>query len=118
MKKLQRILSAVLALVLIIGIWPPARAAEEDCVSLSMTASDSTVQAGGTVQVTIEADKDFTSLGSGMTIYYDAKALKLEDTEVRLTRALVDNAENAVLHTLPRRPSSMTPPPSRSPAIL
>ena len=80
MKKLQRILSAVLALVLIIGIWPPARAAEEDSVSLSMTASDATVHAGGTVQVTIEADKDFVSKGSGMTICYDAKALKLEES--------------------------------------
>ena len=80
MKKLQRILCAVLALILIISLRPPARAAEEDSVALSMTASQTTIQAGGTVQVLIEADKDFISRGSGMTIYYDAKVLKLEES--------------------------------------
>lgn len=80
MKKLQRILSAVLALMMIISLRPPARAAEEDSVALSMTASQTTIQAGGTVQVSIEADKDFVSKGSGMTIYYDAKVLKLEES--------------------------------------
>ena len=81
MKKLQRMLSAVLALILLIGIWHPAEAVKADSVSLSMTASDSTVQAGGTVQVTIEADRNFMSMGSGMTIYYDAKRLSLDVAE-------------------------------------
>lgn len=80
MKKLQRILSAVLALMMIISLRPPARAAEEDSVALSMTVSQTTIEAGGTVQVSIEADKDFVSKGSGMTIYYDAKVLKLEES--------------------------------------
>ena len=85
MKKFQRLLSAALALVLMIGIWHPAEAVEADSVSLSMTASDSSVQTGERVDVTVTADKDFTSLGSGMTICYDAKKLE-PDVEASATQ--------------------------------
>lgn len=75
MKKRKRITSTLLALSLMLSIWSPTRALAEEGVTLSMsqseTADEADVRVGDTVTVTIEADKNFASRGSGMTIYYD-----------------------------------------------
>lgn len=76
MKNKQRILSLLLALALVFSLWSPAYALEGKGVSLSMTASQSGIKVGEAVIVTIETDKDFTTRGSGMTIYYDAEKLE------------------------------------------
>ena len=76
MKNKQRILSLLLALALVFSLWSPAYALEGNGVSLSMTASQSSVKVGEAITVTIETDKDFTTRGSGMTIYYDAEKLE------------------------------------------
>lgn len=76
MKNKQRILSLLLALALVFSLWSPAYALEGNGVSLSMTASQSGIKVGEAVIVTIETDKDFTTRGSGMTIYYDAEKLE------------------------------------------
>lgn len=76
MKNTQRILSLLLALTLMFGLWSPAYALEGSGVSLSMTASQPSIKVGEPVTVTIETDKDFTTRGSGMTIYYDAEKLE------------------------------------------
>lgn len=76
MKNKQRILSLLLALALVFNLWSPAYALEGSGVSLSMTASRSSVKVGEAITVTIETDKVFTTRGSGMTIYYDAEKLE------------------------------------------
>lgn len=76
MKNKQRILSLLLALALVFSLWSPVYALKGSGVSLSMTASHSGIKVGEAVIVTIETDKDFTTRGSGMTIYYDAEKLE------------------------------------------
>lgn len=76
MKNKQRILSLLLALALVFSLWSSAYALEGKGVSLSMTASQSSVKVGEAITVTIETDKAFTTRGSGMTIYYDAEKLE------------------------------------------
>ena len=76
MRNTQRILSLLLALALVFSLWSPAYALEGSGVSLSMTASQPSIKVGEAVTVTIETDKDFTTRGSGMTIYYDAEKLE------------------------------------------
>ena len=78
MKQIQRIFSAVLALIIIVSLWSPAYALEGEGVSLSMTASRSHLRVGETVAVSIGADKHFLSRGSGMTVYYNAEKLELD----------------------------------------
>ena len=76
MKNTQRILSLLLALTLLFSLWSPAYALEGSGVSLSMTGSQSSVKVGEEVTVTIQTDKDFTTRGSGMTLYYDDGVLE------------------------------------------
>ena len=78
MKNMQRLLSILLVLALMLSFQSPARAAEDDGVKLSMMASQSSIRVGETVWLTIRADKDFTSRGSGITLYYDAEKLELD----------------------------------------
>lgn len=76
MKHLKRILSILLVLTMMCSLWGPAYAVEGDGVKLSMTASQSTTKVGETVVLTIQSDRDFTTRGSGMTLYYDAEKLE------------------------------------------
>ena len=76
MKNKQRFLSLLLALTMVFSLWGPAYAAEGEGLKLSMTVSQSSIKVGEAVTVTIETDKDFTTRGSGMTIYYDAEKLE------------------------------------------
>lgn len=78
MKKMQRLWSILLALALLLGLKSPAQAAQGDGVKLSMTVSQSSIRVGETVSLTIRADKDVTTRGSGMTIYYDDTVLELD----------------------------------------
>lgn len=78
MKNTQRRLSILLALALLFSLWSPAYALEENAVTLSMTASQPSVNVGEAVTVTIETDRDFSTRGSGMTIYYDGEKLELD----------------------------------------
>ena len=79
MKKAVRILSILLALVLLVSQWTPILAAEGDGITLSMTASSQELMSGENdeVKVTIFSDKDFTSRGCGITIGYDTEVLEL-----------------------------------------
>ena len=78
MKKLQRLLSILLVLTLMFSLWSPAYATESAGMKLTMEASQSSLRVGDTVDVTIRTDKDFTTRGSGMTVYYDAEKLELD----------------------------------------
>ena len=76
MKNLKRITSILLVLTLVLSFLPPTHAAEGESVKLSMMASGSTLKVDETVVLTIRADRDFTTRGSGMTLYYDAEKLE------------------------------------------
>ena len=76
MKKLKRIWSILLVLTLMFSLWSPAYALEGNGVSLSMTVDPSGTKVNETVDLTIHSDRDFTTRGSGMTIYYDAEKLE------------------------------------------
>ena len=76
MKKMKRIWSILLVLGLVLVLWSPARAAEGEAVKLTMAADQRNLMVGKTVTVTIGADRDFSTRGSGMTIYYDGEALQ------------------------------------------
>ena len=78
MKNMQRLLSILLVLSLMFSLWSPAYATESSGVKLTMEASQSSFRVGDTVDVTIRTDKDFTTRGSGMTVYYDAEKLELD----------------------------------------
>lgn len=76
MKQLQRILSAALALILMVTLWSPAYALEEAGIAMTMTASQSGVRVGETVEITIGVNADFSTRGSGMTVCYDGEKLE------------------------------------------
>ena len=76
MKYLKRILNILLVLTMMCSLWGPAYAVEGEGVKLSMTASQSKTKVGETVVLTIQSDRDFTTRGSGMTVYYDAEKLE------------------------------------------
>lgn len=76
MKYLKRILNILLVLTMMCSLWGPAYAVEGEGVKLSMTTSQSTTKVGETVVLVIQSDRDFTTRGSGMTIYYDAEKLE------------------------------------------
>lgn len=78
MKNIQRFLCAFLALALLLALHPPVQAAEEDALKLYMTASAEQVLVGDSVELTIRADRDFASRGSGMTVFYDPAVLELD----------------------------------------
>ena len=78
MKKLQRLLSILLVLTLMFSLWSPAYATEGTGVKLTMEASQSSLRVGETVEIAICTDKDFSTRGSGMTVYYDAEKLELD----------------------------------------
>lgn len=78
MKTIQRLLSVLLMIALLLSLRSPAQAAKGDGVELSMAASRSGVHVGKIVSLTIRADKDFASRGSGITLYYDAEKLELD----------------------------------------
>ena len=77
-KNKQRILSILLALMLIFNFWSPAYAVEGSGIKLTMDASQSSLRVGETVEIAIRTDKDFATRGSGMTVYYDAEKLELD----------------------------------------
>lgn len=76
MKHMKRIWSILLVLTMMCGLWGPAYAVEGEGVKLSMTASQSSLKVDETVVLTIQSDRDFTTRGSGMTLYYDAEKLE------------------------------------------
>ena len=76
MTKLIRYISALLSLVLLLNMIPPARAAEGDPGKLTMTASPDAVSHGETVTVTLSASRTFTTRGAGMTVTYDGQMLE------------------------------------------
>lgn len=76
MMKLRRYISALLTLVLLLNMIPPAMAAEGDPGKLTMTASADSVSHGETVTVTVSASQTFATHGAGMTVSYDPKVLE------------------------------------------
>ena len=76
MKTLKRILSSLLVIAVLFTLLSPVRAAEGEPLALSMTADRTEVPAGETVSITVRADRDIITLGSGMTIYYDEHVLE------------------------------------------
>ena len=78
MKKMQRLLSILLALILIFNLWSPAYAVEGSGMKLTMEASQASLKVGETVEIAIRTDKNFATCGSGMTVYYDAEKLELD----------------------------------------
>lgn len=76
MKNWKRIMSILLVPVLLFCLWLPTQATEGEGIALSMTASQSSVEVGQNVVLTIGADQAFSSRGSGMTIYYDTSVLE------------------------------------------
>lgn len=76
MKKLKKILSTILTLVLFLNMIPQVKAAEGDVEKLTMTASKTTVDHGDMVKVTIAANRSFVTRGAGMTVAYDPEALQ------------------------------------------
>ena len=76
MKHTKKILSLLLALLLVAGLLMPIYSAEGEVAKLSMKLATATdILVGDTATVTVEADRDFTTRGSGMTVYYDASVL-------------------------------------------
>ena len=78
MKNMQRLLSILLALILIFNLWSPANAVEGSGMKLTMEASQASLKVGESVEIAIRTDKDFATCGSGMTVYYDAEKLELD----------------------------------------
>jgi len=76
MKKLKKILSTILTLVLFLNMIPQVKAAEGDVEKLTMTASKTAVDHGDMVKVTIAANRSFVTRGAGMTVAYDPEALE------------------------------------------
>ena len=76
MTRLRRLLSTLLAAVLLLNMIPPARAAEGDPGQLTMTVSDASAIHGDTLTVTIAASQSFETSGSGMTVCYDPEVLE------------------------------------------
>ncbi len=76
MKKLKRILSTIWILVLFLNMIPPAYAAGDDSGKLTMTASETAVDHGDMVKVTIAANRSFVTRGAGMTVAYDPEAVQ------------------------------------------
>lgn len=76
MKKLKKILSTILTLVLFLNMIPQVKAAEGDVEKLTMTASKTVVDHGDMVTVTIAANRSFVTRGAGMTVAYDPEALQ------------------------------------------
>ncbi len=77
MKKIRRILSLLLILTILLCLQMSANAADD--VKLSMTMSETEVKVGETVKLTINADEDFLTRGSGFTVYYDDTVLELDE---------------------------------------
>ncbi len=75
MKKLQRMLSLLLALTMVFGLWSLTYAVEGSDVTLSLSFSQPGVKVGESVALSIEADRDFSTRGVGMTICYDDTVL-------------------------------------------
>lgn len=80
MKNMKRIISILLASVLMFCLWFPTQATEGEGITLSMTASQSAIEVGESMMLTIGVDQAFSSRGSGMTICYDASVLELDLT--------------------------------------
>lgn len=76
MKKLKRILSTIWILVLFLNMIPQVKAAEGDTDRLTMTASETAVDHGDMVTVTLAANRSFVTKGAGMTVSYDSEALE------------------------------------------
>lgn len=76
MKKLKRILSTIIMLVLFLNMIPAVSAAEGDTGKLTMTASATSVNHGDLVTVKITANQSFVTRGAGMTVTYDPEALQ------------------------------------------
>ena len=80
MKIVRRIMSMLMALALIMCLQVPVKAAD-DGPKLSMTVSETEVSVGDTVKLTINADEDFLTRGSGFTVYYDDTVLELDTAD-------------------------------------
>ena len=78
MKKLKRTLGFLLALTMVFGLWSLTYAVEGSDVTLSLSFSQPGVKVGESVTLRIEADRDFSSRGSGMTLCYDDAVLEPE----------------------------------------
>lgn len=78
MKKTKQILCFLLALILLPGLFALARATEGSGINLTMLASKPAVRVGEFVTLAIRTEQDFTTRGSGMTVYYDAEKLELD----------------------------------------
>lgn len=79
MKRISQILGAGALLALLLNHLPATASAaidQMDMVQLTMAAETPTVEHGSKVVVTIQADRDHTNQGMGITLYYDKSVLK------------------------------------------
>ena len=82
MKNVQKIVSILLVLTLLLSLWPPVRAVEGESIQLAMTVSQNKVEPGDHLSLSILTNQTFSTRGSGLTVCYDdaVLALDLEDS--------------------------------------
>lgn len=78
MKNVQKIMSILLVLTLLLSLWPPVRAVEGESVQLSMTVSQNKVEPGEYLSLSILTNQAFSTRGSGLTVCYDDVVLELD----------------------------------------
>ena len=78
MKNIQKTMSVLLVVMLLLSLWPPIRAVEGESVQLSMTVSQNKVEPGDSLSLSIQTNQTFSTRGSGLTVCYDDAILELD----------------------------------------
>lgn len=124
MQKSQRIFCALAVLLLFFCLWSPVSAVEGAGIGLTMTASRSRLKVEETVDVSILTDGEFTTRGSGITLYYDEEKLEpvLEESSAaspfRLDGPLNVNGKTALRISFLPGPDATTFSPAEPLAVL
>lgn len=77
MTKAKKAISVVLAVVMIAGLFAFGAFAADQNATIAVSASETQVEAGATVTVTVAATTDYYAAATSVPVYYDAAAFDL-----------------------------------------
>lgn len=83
MTKAKKAISVVLAVVMIAGLFAFGAFAADQNATIAVSASESQVDVGATVTVTVAATTDYFAAAASVPVYYDAAAFELVPDSVK-----------------------------------
>ncbi len=92
MTKAKKALCLALAVVMVIGVFAFSALAADQTAEFTVTASETQIEVGDTITVTVAVTTDYYAAATGVPIYYDAEVFEYVADSLQVTEIFGDGA--------------------------